>query len=111
VSVTLASQKMEQTASADTAHGESALKLGVQLAPSEGQEGVKIVNVDPNGLGASKGLASGDVILQVSGKPVTSPAEVKSAIATAKKDGKNSVLMLIKTADASRFVAFEFPKA
>jgi serine protease Do len=111
VSVTLASQKMERTASAETTHGESALKLGVQLAPGDGEEGVKIVNVDPNGAGASKGLASGDVILQVSGKPVTSPAEVKSAIAAAKKDGKTSVLMLIKTADASRFVAFEFPKA
>ena len=41
-----------------------------------------------------------------------SPAsEVKADIAKAKQDGKKAVLMLIQTADASRFVAFEFPKA
>jgi serine protease Do len=73
--------------------------------------GVAIVGVDPNGLGASKGLTSGDVILQVSGKPVTTPAEVKAGIAAAKQDGKKSVLMLIRTAEATHFVAFEFPKA
>ena len=112
VSVTLGSLNSERTAKADVAPTESALKLGVQLAPTnEGQQGVAIVNVDPDGLAASKGLASGDVIMEVAGKPVSSPSEVKADIAKAKQDGKKSVLMLIKTADASRFVAFEFPKA
>ena len=113
VSITLGSMKSEQTAKADVAPAsDSALKLGVQLAPaSEGQQGVAIVNVDPNGLAASKGLASGDLIMEVAGKPVNSPSEVKADIAKAKQDGKRSVLMLIKTAEASRFVAFEFPKA
>jgi serine protease Do len=110
-SVTLAAQKTVMTAKAEAAQSESALKLGVQLAPSQGQAGVSIVGVDPNGLAASKGLANGDLILQVSGKPVTQPSEVKALIATAKQDGRKSVLMLIKTAEASRFVAFEFPKA
>ena len=88
------------------------LKLGVQLAPASGEgRGVAIVNVDPDGLAASKGLASGDVIMEVAGKPVSSASEVKADIAKAKQDGKKSVLMLIKTAEASRFVAFEFPKA
>ncbi len=111
--ITLGSMKTEQTAKADsTTATDSALKLGVQLAPaSEGQAGVAIVGVDPDGLAASKGLASGDVIMEVAGKRVTSPSEVKADIARAKQDGKKSVLMLIKTADASRFVAFEFPKA
>jgi serine protease Do len=110
VSITLGSMKSEQTAKADAAPAESALKLGIQLAPGEGQ-GVAIVNVDPDGLAASKGLTSGDVIMEVAGKPVSSPSEVKADIAKAKQEGKKSVLMLIKTADASRFVAFEFPKA
>ena len=76
-----------------------------------GQKGVEIVNVDPTGQAASKGIAAGDVILEVSGKPVTSPRQVKAEIEAAKKDGKKAVLMLVKTAQASRFVAFEFPKA
>src|ERR1700678_2685518 len=111
--ITLGFLNSEQTAKADdAATTDSALKLGVQLAPaSDGQQGVAIVNVDPDGLAASKGLASGDVIMEVAGKPVSSPSEVKADIAKAKQDGKKSVLMLVKTADASRFVAFEFPKA
>jgi serine protease Do len=113
VSITLGSMKSEQTAKADVAPAsDSALKLGVQLAPaSDGQQGVAIVNVDPDGLAASKGLTSGDVIMEVAGKPVSSASEVKADIAKAKQDGKKSVLMLIKTAEASHFVAFEFPKA
>jgi len=112
VSITLGSMKSETTAKADVAPTDSALKLGVQLAPTtDGQQGVAIVNVDPDGLAASKGLASGDVIMEVAGKPVTTPSEVKSGIAKAKQEGRKSVLMLIKTAEASRFVAFEFPKA
>jgi serine protease Do len=110
VSVTLATQKTEQTAKAEAAQSESALKLGVQLAPGDGQPGVAIVSVDPDGLAASKGLSNGDSILEVSGKPVTQPSEIKALIATARQEGRKSVLMLIRTADASRFVAFEFPK-
>jgi serine protease Do len=111
--ITLAAIKSEQTAKADAGVGDSGLTLGVQLAPaSSGDgEGVAIVNVDPNGLAASKGLTGGDVILEVSGKPVTAPSQVKAYIAAAKQDGKKSVLMLVKTAQSSRFVAFEFPKA
>jgi serine protease Do len=90
--------------------------LGVQLAPAKdvsgaGDEGVAIVNVDPNGAAASKGIADGDVILEVAGKKVSQPDEVKAGIATARQDGKKAVLMRIKTANGARFVAFELPKA
>jgi serine protease Do len=112
-SVTLGDLKPEQTAQNDASAPEAkgSLTLGVQLAPSEEGKGVQVVGVDPTGQGAAKGLSAGDVILEVSGKPVTSPREVKAEIEAAKKDGKKAVLMLIKTAQASRFVAFEFPKA
>jgi serine protease Do len=86
VNLTLGSLKSEQTAKADMSTSESALKLGVQLAPAgangDDKAGVAIVSVDPNGLGASEGLANGDVILQVAGKPVTTPEEVKAGIAS-----------------------------
>jgi serine protease Do len=111
--VTLAALPGEKVASAE--HGDasekSALTLGVQLAPSESGKGVQIVGVDPTGQAASKGISAGDVILEVAGKPVTSPNQVKSEIQAAKKEGKKAVLMLVKTPQASRFVAFEFPKA
>ena len=63
---------------ADNAQNDGPLLLGVQLAPAEqvagaGDQGVAIVNVDPDGAAASKGLSEGDVILEVSGKPVSQP--------------------------------------
>ena len=109
-SVTLGSVQAEKTAAADEkAEPKGALTLGVQLAPSD--KGVEIVKVEPNGQGAAKGLTAGDLILEVSGKPVTNPSEVKAGIEAAKHDGKKAVLMLVKTAQSSRFIAFEFPKA
>ena len=53
----------------------------------------------------------GDVILEVSGKAVSQPSDVKADIAAAQREGRKAVLMRIKTADGSRFVAFELPKA
>ena len=116
VSLALASQKTEQTANADGSQNSAAPLLGVKLAPANqvagaGDLGVVIVNVDPNGMAADKGLSSGDVILDVSGKAVSQPDEVTADIAAARHDGRKAVLMRIKTTDGSRFVAIELPKA
>jgi serine protease Do len=70
-------------------------------------KGVAIVAVDPNGAGAAEGLTAGDVILDVAGKPVSTPEEVKSGFASAKSQGKKAVLMRVQTAD----VAVSFPEA
>ena len=112
-SVSLSSQRSEKVASANTPTPEA---LGLQLAPAgevEGasKNGVAIVGVDPGGIAAEKGLTSGDVILDVAGKPVSSPQEVRSSIASAKQEGKKAILMRIQTASGDRFVAFSFPKA
>jgi serine protease Do len=111
--VSLGALPAEKTAAADEgANAEkSALSLGVQLAPNDKGKGVAIVNVDPTGPAAAKGVTAGDVILEVAGKAVSSPSEVKNEIQNAKKDGKKAIVMLVKTQDASRFIAFEFPKA
>jgi serine protease Do len=70
------------------------------------------VGIDPAGEAAEKGLTAGDVILDVAGKPVSTPADVKSGIEKAKQDGRLAVLMRIQTASgADHFVAFAFPKA
>ena len=112
-SVTLASLDGAKVAAADhdDKQAKESLTLGVQLAPSDKGKGVEVVNVDPNGEAAAKGLSAGDVILEVSGKAMTTPNQVKAEIEAAKHDGKKAVLMLIQSEKSSRFVAFEFPKA
>ena len=116
VSVTLASQTAERTASAGNPTSSVGPELGLQLAPAHqvdgaGQNGVAIVGVDPSGAAAEKGLSTGDVILDVAGKSVSTPQDVKSEVAAAQKQGKAAVLMRVQTANGDRFVAFTFPKA
>jgi len=115
----LADQRNATVAKADNAgksDGQQAPMLGIQLAPASevagaGDKGVAIVGVDPNGAAAEQGLATGQVILDVGGKPVATPQDVKSEVASAKSQGKKSVLMRVQTAEGDRFVAVPFPKA
>ena len=115
----LADQKNAAVAKADNAgksDGQQAPMLGIKLAPANevagaGDKGVAIVGVDPDGAAAEQGLATGQVILDVGGKPVSTPQEVKAEVASAKSQGKKSVLMRIQTAEGDRFVAVPFPKA
>jgi len=115
-SITLADQKNQTVAKADGKSEQEQGSLGLQIAPAKevdgaGDKGVAIVGVDPNGTAAEQGLATGNVILDVSGKPVSTPADVKAGIADAKSQGKKAVMMRIQTADGARFVAVPFPKA
>jgi serine protease Do len=115
----LADQKNAAVAKADNAgksEGQQASMLGIKLAPANevagaGDKVVAIVGVDPDGAAAEQGLATGQVILDVGGKPVSTPQEVKAEVASAKSQGKKSVLMRIQTAEGDRFVAVPFPKA
>jgi serine protease Do len=115
---TLATQKSEKTASAENpgTNDHATPMLGIQLAPAKdvagsGDKGVAIVGVDPNGAAAEQGLAAGQVILDVGGKAVSTPQDVKSEVASARSQGKKSVLMRIQTAEGDRYVAVPFPKA
>ena len=114
--VTLAALKDNKVAAAATEQNDSSRLLGVELSPAKqvsgaGDKGVVIVNVDPNGAAADKGLAAGDVILEVAGKQVSDPDQVKSDIAASKQEGKKAVLMRVQTANGERFVAIPFPNA
>ncbi|MBV8794062.1 MAG: PDZ domain-containing protein, partial [Hyphomicrobiales bacterium] len=111
-SITLADQKNESVAKADASPAKEQGALGIQIAPAkDGGKGVAIVGVDPNGTAAEQGLAAGDVILDVAGKSVSTPEDVKSGIASVRSQGKKAVMMRIQTADGARFVAVPFPKA
>ena len=59
--------------------------------------GVVVTAVDPNGIAADHGFQLGDVILDVGGKKVSNPADVRQALADARKEGKHAVLMRVKS--------------
>ncbi|UYO50858.1 Do family serine endopeptidase [Rhodopseudomonas palustris] len=90
-------------------------KLGLTLAPASsvagaGKDGVVVTDVDPKGAAADRGFKEGDVILEVAGKNVSSPADVRDVLATAKTENKNSVLVRVRSGGASRFVAIPIAK-
>jgi serine protease Do len=90
--------------------------LGLMLAPAaqvagSGSEGVVVTEVNPDGLASEHGFKTGDVILDVGGKKVASATDVRNALVEAKKDGKRSVLMRLKSEEATRFVAIPIARA
>ena len=74
------------------------------MSPSE-REGVAVIDVDPAGPAAQKGLRPGDHILEVSGIEVQDPESVASAIKRADRKGRKSVLLLVRSGENQRFVA------
>ncbi len=101
--------------SGKAAKGTTVPNLGLTLAPANsvagaGKDGVVVTGVDPNSPSADRGFKEGDVILEIAGKTVATPAEVSDAMKTAKADNKNSVLVRVKSGDSSRFVALPVVK-
>ena len=119
LTLTLGKMPNEQQAKADTSDEMSAgdsPRLGLNLAPAKdvagsGDQGVAVVGVDPNGPAAERGIKTGDVILDVAGKAVANTAEVRKAFSDARTAGKNTVLLRVKSAEATRFVALPIKKA
>ena len=86
-------------------------KLGLTLAPGKAEGGVVVTAVDPNGVAAEHGFQVGDVILDISGKSVASPADVRTQIADARKQGKRTLLFRVKSNAGTRFVALPLGNA
>ena len=91
-------------------------RLGLTLAPAgevagSGAEGVVVTDVDPDGIAADQGFKTGDVILEVGGKKVANPADVRGALGEAQKDGKRTVLFRVKSGEATKFVALRLGRA
>jgi serine protease Do len=85
-------------------------KLGFSLAPAgkvAGAEtnGVVVTAVAEGGVAADHGLQVGDVILDIGGKPVSTPADVSQGLSDARKDGKHTVLFRVKSGGDTKFVA------
>jgi serine protease Do len=106
----LPNQQQAQAETGDHAAPTSGIPhLGLQLAPEvdgAGDRGVAVVGVEQGGPAAERGLQTGDIILEVGGKQVAKPADVRDALVAAHKSGRHDVLMRVKTAQAAtRFVA------
>ncbi|MGE5511231.1 MAG: Do family serine endopeptidase [Bacteroidota bacterium] len=91
-------------------------QLGISLSASAAgrngpKEGVVISDVDSDSDAATKGLKTGDVILEVQGQQVASPADVEAGVRKAKELGRKAVLLRIKSGDSIRFVAVQLKPA
>src|SRR5215470_3769865 len=80
------------------------LALGA-LGGTEERQGVMVVEVEPGGLAAGRGIDPGDLILDVADEAIGSPEDVFRLVNTAKSAGKRSVLMRIKSGDTAKFIA------
>jgi len=121
-SISLALKQMpddQKQAKADTSteeDGNAVPHLGLTLAPARdvdgaGGKGVVVMGVESDSAAAELGLQTGDVILDVGGKPVSSIRDVRGALADARRLGHGNVLMRVKSGGAMRFIALPVGKA
>jgi len=117
VAVKLGSQPGEKTAAAGPQEkGGEMGRLGLQLAPAASVggtagKGVAVVGVEPGSLAGEKGFKTGDVIVEVAGRPVETPAEVRRALDENRKEGKKAVLFRVEAKEGARFIAFQLAAA
>jgi serine protease Do len=115
INLTLGKLPNAQEAQAGTDRGNSTQgknvpRLGMTVAPASsvagaGKTGVVVTGVDPKGAASDHGFKEGDVILEVAGKSVANPDDVRDALKTAQTESKKNVLMRIRSGDASHYVA------
>jgi serine protease Do len=117
LTLTLGEMSAQREARADAKDsGSDEPKIGLTVAPAasvagSGDQGVVVTSIDPNGPAAEKGFQTGDVILEVAGKAVSSPEEVRKALADARSKDKSSVLMRVKSGDSTKYVAVSLARA
>jgi serine protease Do len=90
--------------------------LGLKLAPGSkvsgaNGNGVVVTAVSAGGIAAEHGFQVGDVILEVGGKAVSTPAEVRKTLTDARSEGKHTVLFRVKSNEGTKFVALPLGNA
>jgi serine protease Do len=110
INLTLGQLPAMQEANTDLSRGSDLPQLGLTVAPASavagaGKRGVVVTDVDPKSAAAERGFKEGDVILEVAGKSVANPSDVRDAIKTAHADNRNNVLMRVRSGDAFHYVA------
>lgn len=117
LSVRIGKQPVSQNVASATTTGSATGKLGLavqslnpdiarELGMSEDTKGVVVVEVKPGSPAAEKGLRRGDVVTKAGGRNISSPEELTERLDQARKDGRKTVLALVKRGDQQRFIAF-----
>jgi serine protease Do len=76
-----------------------------QMGLKEG-EGIRIKDIDPEGVGARMGLKAGDVILEIDGKKIKDVAEFNAAVKESKAN--NIIRLQMQRGNVKTFVAHNF---
>jgi serine protease Do len=113
VEATLAKMKASpnpRVASANPDETDHPGKLGITVAPAAevdgaGDQGLAVLQVDPQGKAAEVGLAAGDVMIKAGGQQLGNVGDLNGAMAAASAKGKRNVLVLVRRGDAQRYVA------
>jgi serine protease Do len=114
---TLPNEKQASNADTQRDASESDVpKLGFKLASANqvsgaDSNGVVVTAVTDGGVAAEHGFQVGDVILDVGGKTVSTPSDVRKGLTDARKDGKHTVLFRVKSGQGTKFVALPLGNA
>src|SRR5262245_35492690 len=121
ISVTLGELPNEREARAtpetrEQGSGLALPRLGLTLAPASevagsGSDGVVVTQVEPDGVAAEHGFKAGDVILEVAGRKVASPADIRASIGNAQREGKRTGLIRVKSGEGTKFVPLRLGRA
>ncbi len=84
--------------------------LGIEVMPASevrgaNGDGLYVTAINPEGPAAQKGVRRGDVILEAGGRALASKSDLLAAFDSAKKEGRKTVLMRVKSAEGTRFLA------
>jgi serine protease Do len=105
-----AAKPQHDAQAAPPAGAQTPADLGLTLAPASqvrgaGGRGVVVLDTKRKGSGAEHGISAGDVILEIGGKAVNSAGDVRTAVTSARRGGKRTVMMHVQSGGTSKFVA------
>lgn len=106
---TLAEMRRSAASGEHAARAKDEPRIGLMIASAD--EGVRVTSVEPGGIAAGEGFSVGDLILEVGGRAVKSPEEVRKALADARGADKKNVLMRVKSGETTKFVAVPLARA
>jgi serine protease Do len=91
--------------------------LGLELAPlsadrraalgEEARNGILVAGVTPGSRADDSGLQSGDIILSIGGRPVTTPDDAVARIRAAQREKKGALPLLVLRDGTTAFLALE----
>jgi serine protease Do len=94
---------------ADLSHQIEIEPLGINVVPTDGQngapKGLAVLDINPAGKGADAGVLQGDIILNTSGKDIRTPADLEAALKSAHAAGKKHALAFIQRGTNQLYLA------